>query len=131
MRSSTHNQPKTARRLGAAAAVVMSLILAGGPAAMAHAAPGTTDLDRYVTAYQGNDRATYDREEGDFKVCDKERDGRSVYVYFTKTYGYFYDAVEGCTTWPASSLPKHPGDMYVCEEIAGWWDRCSNAVPTR
>jgi hypothetical protein len=111
-----------------AAAVITGLILAGGPAAIAQADPGTTGWERYVTTYQGKDRATFDRVEGDFKVCDNEKDGRRVYVYFSNDPYLYYDTTSGgCTTFGGTWYPSS-GAMYVCEEIAGWWDACSDGV---
>jgi hypothetical protein len=130
MRSPTHNKPMTARILGAAAAVIISLILAGAPATMAQGDPGTTDSDRYATVYQGADRATFDRYEGDFKVCDNEADGRAVYVYFSATAedgNYYYDNTDGCTSYDQTQS-NHAGVMYVCEERKFIWDKCEGVI---
>jgi hypothetical protein len=134
MRSSSRNKPMTARRLAGAAAVIMTLILAGAPATMAQADSDTTDsYKRYATTKQGADRATFDRFYGDFEVCDNEKDGRAVYACFSATAedgSYYYDDTKGACTTFAGTKSGDAGIMYVCERKDNWWDLCSDGVVT-
>ena len=130
MQSSTHNKPITARIVGAVAAVIMGLILISTPASMAHADTATADSDQYVTVYQGDDRATFDRYEGDFRVCDNESDGNAVYVKFSATDedgNKYYDNTDGCTSYDQTES-NHAGVMYVCEEREFFWDPCKGVI---
>ena len=120
-----------ARTLGAAATVLTAAALTLGTPSMAHADPQAA-FDQYASTRQGSNRATFDRINGDFDVCDKEADGRAVYVYFSATAedgNYYYDNTSGCTNY-SGTKSDHAGIMYVCEERPVIWDPCSDGVVT-
>lgn len=83
--------------------------------------------------YQGADYARYVDLDGSdtLYVCDKERDGRPVYVQYrliaSSIYKYLYDAngsASGCSRRGGeNALPVMA--FRVCEEIAWWPDACS------
>ncbi|MFE7113630.1 hypothetical protein ACFU9W_47250 [Streptomyces sp. NPDC057600] len=132
------------------AALVAGIALTGAAAlattgpAVASQAAGTprsavaeiSEWSRYGKTYQGSDRATWDRVDHDFNVCDQEKDGHPVYAYFTagsEDGNYYYDRTGAggkCQHFSGTkSGNTRPGIMYVCEEVPGW-DPCSDGVAT-
>jgi hypothetical protein len=83
---------------------------------------------RLKVTKQGSDKAVFDKNVGKFDVCDKEKDGHGVYVYFSSNPDkYYYDNTSGCTRYKQPEHWYNLGVMYVCEDVWGW-DWCSDGV---
>ncbi|MDI3402937.1 hypothetical protein [Streptomyces cavernicola] len=107
---------------GAALVVLAALFAAVFVAAPAHA------YALKVTK-QGSDKAVFDKDRHIFDVCDKEKDGRPVYAYFSSNPDkLYYDKDSGCDRRNAPGHWYKLGAMYVCEQIDWMPDACSNGV---
>lgn len=81
------------------------------------------------STHHNGDKAVFDRDRGIFDVCDGEKDGHAVYVYFSALgdYQQYYDDTSGCTRFKSPESYETLGVMYVCEEVWGP-DWCSDGV---
>ncbi|MFI6001998.1 hypothetical protein ACIA98_16565 [Streptomyces sp. NPDC051366] len=109
--------------LRTASTLAMVSALAIGTALSAHAAS-------YSVSYGAN-YATYDTSTQRFEVCDMERDGNEVYIYFGNGYGSNetgeyadYNGSQGGCGYGSVGLYKY---MNICEDRVGW-DECRSVT---
>lgn len=122
------------RLINSVAAGAAALGLAGSGLLFAHADASSQAAARVTTVNQGADEAKYNHSSTNFYVCDGEKDGHPVYVYFSgDTDDYYYDksgAGGSCAKFAetGSGLSgARLGTMYLCEGVTGW-DSCESTT---